>query len=328
MTDILSSVLPTNPTTDQVAEAAPLRAQVRGSVLKRYDIFEKELPTFYDAGLSYWQIRPLKNFLESEIAWWNANVELTTQQVTTRKTSYIEQLTSLNKNLGSNLKKALAALPPDKAQVILDKLKSDKADGFVGTSDQPTPTPTTSIDLSGSTASVDLSGIQQSIDLSGAAASADQPPAKETTWSDDISSASTSAFKAVGIILYICIALRFAAFAANDLLYKPLGYRVLAFIYSFIFAPLLLPYYLYREIVHWFWPNIDAPHFESIFPIKPYDPAEPLTIDKRIYGYADTPKIRSWIQMMQQQELASRIAAVSNTNFLNDLIASKQKTSS
>jgi hypothetical protein len=311
---VFSYITTTKPSDDELAKAAPLRAQVRQAVLKRYDIFQKESAVCTEAELSYWQIRALKTFLESEIAWWNANLELTVQQVNTRKTLYVEKLEGLNKDLQTNLKTALAALPPEKAHAILNKLTA--AEGFVDLSGSPVP----SVDLSGATASLDVSDLQQSI------APTETPlttgTQKPRTWEDDISSAAKYAFAYIGTILYICLALRFAAFAANDLLYKPLSYRILAFVYTFIFAPILLPYYTYREISHWIWPKTDGPHFESIFPIKPYDPSEPLTFDKRVYGYADTPGIRGWIQTMRNNESADRLAVLQKS-ILPTLVAQR-----
>lgn len=301
MSAVLSTILPTKPSADEVAEAAPLRAKVRSAVLERKDIFDKELPTYYDTGLSYWQIRPMKTFLETELAWWNANIELTTQQVNTRKTSYIEQLQPLNKDLTAALKTALAALPPEKSAKILATLKADnkEEEGF-----GDLPTKPKDIDLTGATKSIDLAAIEKSVippkDISGS-----PTPTQPTTLADDVSSALKLALKIVGIILYICIALRIAAFVANDLLYKLLPYRALAFIYAFIFAPFLAPYYLYREFAHRVWPGVEPTHFESLFPMTPYDPSEPITFDKRIYGYADTPEIRAWIHKMQAKELES-----------------------
>ena len=335
MSAILSSILPSKPTSEEVATAAPLRAKVRDSVLKRYDIFEKELPTYYDAGLTYWQIRPMKNFLESEIAWWNANIELTVQQVNTRKTTYVEQLQTLNKDLTNNLKTTLAALKPEKSQAILDKLSGNTTEAFTDAAVAKPPAELTktekpteakeatkaekaAIDLSGATASIDLSGIQKTVSASAEAAAKKEKPAKETTWGDDIASAFTIALQVVGIIFYICIALRIAGFVANDLLYKAVPYRALGFIYAFIFAPILLPYYLYREFAHWIWPTIQAPHFESLFPMNPYDPSEPIDFHKRIFGYADTPAMRSWIRTMQEQELGSRVEAASRVVHLSN----------
>ena len=148
-------------------------------------------------------------------------------------------------------------------------------------------------------------------------------PVKETTWADDIYSAFITALQIVGIILYICVAVRIAAFVANDLLYKPVPYRALGFIYAFIFAPILIPYYIYREFAHWIWPTMEAPHFESIFPVNPYDPSEPITFNKRVFGYADTPEIRSWIQKMQEQELGNHIRMASHKPLLTNLIGYK-----
>ena len=339
MSAVLSSVLQTKPSAEEVAQAAPLRKQARETVLQRKEMFDKDYSTYMDAGLTYWQLRPLKTFLESELAWWNANIELTQQQVNTRNTSYVEQLQPLNKELQNNLTKAILALPKDKAQKILDILKSNQnsgnPEGFADTptrspaltliaesaqkaqstqkaqTAQPTQTaqtptkttplnttPTTPIDVSGGTATIDLASIQNKLSKDVSGTTITTPT--ETSWGDDINTALGYVLKTVGIIIYLCLALRIAAFVANDLIYKPVPYRILGFIYAFLFAPILFPYYIYREFAHRVWPQVEAPHFESILPITPYDPSDIITIQHRIYGYADTPQIRQWIETMQK----------------------------
>ena len=129
----------------------------------------------------------------------------------------------------------------------------------------------------------------------------------------------------VGIIIYILLALRFASFAANANLYKPLPYRTLAFIYTFIFAPIVGPYYLWREIKAWIWPGIvEPPLYESFFPVIPYNPVEELTMNRRLYGYADTEKLQKWMKRQLDKELSDKQAAVSH-NILAELIADRDK---
>jgi hypothetical protein len=334
---LINAVLPTKPSTDEINKAAPLRAQVRSAVLKRYDLFQEESPIYTKAGLSYWNLRPLKTFLEAEVAWWNANIELTTLQVNTRKTAYVETLAALNKDLEKALKPKLASMDKEKSseiinslRVVIDKNSSEGFDNAPSALSSPS-----SIDLSGATSTINLANVQSEVKTSvqellraspavkeAAAAAA---ATKERTWSDDVYSAGKYALIYASSLLYIIIALRLASFAANDLLYKPILYRVIAFIYTFIYMPFLFPYYIYREIKHWFWPSVDAPHFESIFPAVPYEPGNVITLDQKIYGYGNTPRLLNWMDKMRQEQTANRIAAVQNTaRVLEALISAKE----
>ena len=313
---LIPAYLPPKPTEAQIAEAAPIRLQSRAAVMKRYDLFTKESQSYTDAGMTVYQIKPIKTFLETEVAWWNANVELTNLQVNTRITSYKEKLETLNKEFQINLDTAISLLPPEKAQVIVDKIaeiEAESKEGFADISGSSTPaTPATLLtDLSGASASVDISSLQEIIDKKNEAIATEEDKknlaAISRTVSDDISSAAKYVFRFVGTIVYICIAIRFAAFAANDLFYKPLAYRTLAFLYAFIFVVPLFPYYLYREIMHLIWPSIDAPYFRGIFPIFPYDPQSPLNIYNRFFGYADIPSTAEWVAFMVRNESATRL---------------------
>jgi hypothetical protein len=142
---------------------------------------------------------------------------------------------------------------------------------------------------------------------------------------DDIWDSFIISLQWIGIIIYILLALRFASFAANANLYKPLPYRFLAFIYTFIFAPIVAPYYLWREIKALIWPGIVAqPLYESFFPIIPYNPTEELTMNRRLYGYADTEGLRSWIQRQIAKDLEGKEKAISTDIFADVILEAKQ----
>jgi hypothetical protein len=105
--------------------------------------------------------------------------------------------------------------------------------------------------------------------------------------------------------IYVLIGIRCASFAANQYLYKPLPYRVLVFIYVFIFCPIFAPYYLWKVIESFIW-KTELPLYEGLFPINPYDPSEPLTFNRRIFGYADTPKLNQWMINQREKETKSK----------------------
>ena len=126
---------------------------------------------------------------------------------------------------------------------------------------------------------------------------------------DDITDSLIILAKSIVIIFYIVIGLRCASFAANELLYKPVPYRLLAFVYTFIFCPIFAPYYLWKVLKNYIW-GTPLPLFEGLLPINSYDPSDPLTLSRRLFGYADTPALQEWIRGKQDDESMARDQAV------------------
>ena len=289
MSALLDKFITPKATAEEIEAARPLRTTVRQTVLDQYNLLEKELPVYYDAGLTFWQMKPIKTFLESELAWWNANIELTTLQINTRKTSYVEKLADHQKTLQNNLITALKKIP-EKSQEIMNKLGN--VQGFENPSPSPSPIST--------------------VDLSAIAPALEKPPVVSTppsTLMDGMKDGLSYGLKFV----YLIFAVRFAAFAANDLLYKPIQYRLIAFIYSLIFYPIMFPYYVYREVVAIIWPEIGRPHMESIFPVKPYEMGEPITMAHKLYKYPNSPALNDWVKKMQTQENEARAKTLEGT---------------
>lgn len=300
---MLSAVLPPKPTPEEIAKAAPLREAARKEVVTLLTTLTSQEPEWKKAGFTdsdLREVKPIQSWLESEVAWWNANVELSPTQVKTRQTIFQEARPTKEKQLVDSLMTALSKKPVDQAQKILN--------------------------------ATNLPGKQelQKVINEKRKQGAEQEKKKEEeianrTWWDDVKEATSYALGSTLLIVWLVLAFRFAGFAANDLLYKPLAYRVLSFAYTFIFAPAFAPYYIYREIMNWFYPSDDyKPHFESIFPVVPYDPTEPLTFDKRIYGYADTPAIRAWIQKKKDEEKSSWLDKLKST-VMADLIEKREQ---
>ena len=355
---LIPAYLPPKPSAEAVADAAIIRKETRDVILKRYDIFMKELPTFNDAGMTIFQTNPMKNFLESEIAWWNANLELTRQQVTTRATSYIEKLQTLNKDLQVNLDTAVSLLDNAKGQAIVNAIAKVEGSepsavpstlgmgpapapassyglpsvtslfsspastqGFEdlgpATSPGPSPGPAT-VDLSGALTSIDVNLLQSAVtkkEEAEKARQATQVAKASTGWYDDIWNAYTDVSKIVVRIVYFVLAIRIAAFAANELFYKPLAYRILAFLYAFLFAPLLLPYYIYRELRYYFQMG-DPPLFLSIFPVVPYEPLRAGTsasVDKRLYGWQNDAFTQGWVEKSLKVQREGRLNVLQTT---------------
>ena len=132
---------------------------------------------------------------------------------------------------------------------------------------------------------------------------------RNRTTYDDITDTFSSLGSILFRLLYIIVGLRCASFAANEYLYKPVPYRILIFIYVFIFVPFFGPYYLWKGIEHRIW-NTPLPPYEGFFPIYAYEPSDPLTFNRRLTGYRNTSQLQEWITKKLADELAARDAAI------------------
>ena len=264
---------PAKPTPEQLKESVPLREAQRKISSDTYDRFLKKEGEFKvsTASIDFWN--RIVAYLKGELAWWNANVELTPESVKKRTQQEKEKLEQFDKEWDGILLLTKAAEQKEK------EAKQKK--------------------------------VQETLSRG---------------WLDDLGEALQIALKSAIIIFWILLGIRLGGLVANDLLYKPIAYRALAFMYSFIFAPILLPYWIYREIKHMFFgsADADAPHFESIFPVVPYDPAEPLSLEKRLYGYPDTPALKSWIAKKQHDEKDSWLSVLGG-NLLQSLIQEREE---
>jgi len=273
-----------------IAAGAPLRESARTEVLTEQTYSNKLVPVLTKAGVSSFTISSYTSFLTAEIAWWNTNVELSPRQVAARKTQFEEKLQTLHDTMNQATLTAISALSPEDATTIVKEY------------------PDTSF----------ISSLQDVLDKKDSDAKAEKAAETKATlnrsaW-DNISAGAATALQWAGIILYICLALRCAAFAANDILYQPLPYRILAFVYAFLLMPIVLPYYLWKEIRYILWPSsFERPVFNSIFPIYPYNPEDSLlqmTMGLRFFGYPDTMESRTWIDTKRKEEIAARLSVL------------------
>jgi hypothetical protein len=141
---------------------------------------------------------------------------------------------------------------------------------------------------------------------------------------DDFSDSMTIIGKVIFWLIYILVGIRCASFAVNEIMYKPLPYRVLVFFYTFLFTPIFGPYYLWIIIKRLIW-KTPSPMYEGLFPMNPYDPSEPLTLNNRLFGYANTPELRKWMDDQRQKETMTRDAAVVSKNIKQEIITERSK---
>ena len=143
---------------------------------------------------------------------------------------------------------------------------------------------------------------------------------RNATIYDDITDSLSTMAKVFFWLFYIIIGLRCASFATNAYLHKPVPYRILIFIYTFLFVPIFGPYYLWKGIESYIW-NTPLPPYEGFFPLYPYDKSEPLTLNRRLYGYIDSPELQARIEKQKNEEMAARDAAVVSKGLREQIIA-------
>lgn len=124
---------------------------------------------------------------------------------------------------------------------------------------------------------IDVSGV----DLSGAKIP-DVPQAQSTL--DSAIQALQIVAGFLGLIFYILVVYRLIGYAAFDNLHRLYPFRILICIYTAIFAPVFIPYYLFRSFRAKLGLGGNPPRFISVFPIEvappkkgetPYDPTAP-----------------------------------------------------
>lgn len=279
---------------EEVAKGAPVRGSFREQVLT-------DLKTVNDASMDYYtkvkagsSAKQYKKIMEEELAWINANPELTIRQVNSRQRTYKESIQLAIADLLRETQQGIASFPPDKQ---------------VGLAQQfPIPSYRSELEKQAGDSS-----LKQSSEQAAEEERKRLEIENRTIW-DIAQEAAVYALSWTFIVLGICLVLRIASFCANDSIYKPPAYRILNFVYGILFSPILLPYYLYREIWGWWTENDNLrPHFESLLPLVGYEPKENLTLGDRIYGFALTPDLCNWSKCKVSVETCKKQSALQSS---------------
>lgn len=288
-------------TDEEVSKGAPARDSFRKQVLADLESLNEPAMEYYNKIKADSASKDYKKLVQEELAWINANPELSLRQVNTRQKLYTE---SIEQSLVQLLKESqegiasfpIAEQPPLAQQFPIPKFRKDLEE------------------------QVNSQTLKTNAEENKEKKEKRKQIEDKTIWDITIE-ALQYALSISTIIILVAVVLRVASFAANDSIYKPVPYRVLNFIYGIVFSPLILPYYLYREIVGW-WKDDDnlIPHFESLLPLVSYPPKDSLTLGDRIYGFAKTPELCQWAKCKQSVELCKKKGALEST-VLNELQA-------
>jgi hypothetical protein len=281
--ELVNRIVPPKPTPEEVRKGKPKREAFRNKLLQT----QKVLITLKNGvstplGLNVDQ-KAFETLVDTNLAWVNVNIEVRAEDIDVKQTSFDESFDTLVQRYNGNAIKAFEANP---LQEIVNEYPF-----FEGKKELQQQ----------------LQRIQQKDKTNK---QEEREKLQNRTFWDDFLDAFKSVFKWGIVFFCIVYGLRSASFAANQNLWRPLPYRILIFIYTFIFFPIWIPYYLYREIKHLIWPCIDEPHFESVFPVTPYHPDEQMDINKRLFGYPNVPDLCAWLLKKKEEWKESQYKAI------------------
>jgi hypothetical protein len=266
----MSAILPKPLTDKEVKDGSVKRDTFRKQIVKDDDFMKTNLNTFKKIGSStFSSASKYQKFIQKDLAWINANPELSARQVESRQKVYVETSEELVKTIVKDSQNDLSKLDI-KDQIFLSENYpfTQFRKNLIQQVNERKPENKDDI-------------IKNEID--------EKP----------ISSAFKSAFKWAILIFFILIGLRIASFCANAFLHRPVGFRIVAFVYGFLFSPLLFPYYSVREIyARVTGDESSIPRSEGFLPLFPYKPEESSVLNS-LFGYADTPLLQSYIKCKQ-----------------------------
>jgi hypothetical protein len=270
--ELVNRIVPPKPTDEEIRAGKPKREAFRNKLLQA----QKTLGSLRDDVSNPLDVNQseLEKAVDSNLAWVNANIEVSPNQVDVKETTYNEMYAAAIQKYDANVARVFEKNPK---QEIVNAYPF--AEGKKELQRQ-------------------ILQLQQKGKIEK---QKKRQALEDRTYWDDFLDAFKSVFKWSLIVFIIFYGVRAASFAVNANLWRPLPYRILLFVYTFIFFPIWIPYYLYREIKHAIWPCIDEPHFESVFPITPYNPGDELDLNKRFFGYPNVPELCSWLEKKKDQ---------------------------
>lgn len=191
------------------------------------------------------EYKNLIDFIKQERAWWKSpnSSGLTVSVLETVFADYVDELGDRTKAYEDALKQNQML-----GEELLEKRKNAK--------------PSEKIDT-GADTSIDWNKISpETADEANKVAeekNVQSDPFKRTVW-DDVNDSWLIIGGMLGTLIWIILGLRFGSALANEYYYLKAPYKILIFIYTLIFTPVLIPYFIYKTLRTWFFPK-DYPPF-------------------------------------------------------------------
>jgi hypothetical protein len=239
------------------------------------------------------QTKAAKEIVENQLAWLNANINVTRSNIEAQKIPYTEKLQAAIEEIGKGSIQNISSLDKNAISTIVNS--------FPYSQYKPQLT---------KAANVQLEKQEKEKQIK------DDETRNRTSGDNIISGIKTGIFYGC-IAFFIIFSFRAAGFNANANLWRPLSFRILNFWYTFLFGIFWVPYYLVWDIKMIFDRLLKVnnptkrPVWHSLFPMTPFTPSpqefdpdtkEPLpskddfNFNKLLFGYPDTPDVKEWIQ--------------------------------
>jgi hypothetical protein len=176
------------------------------------------------------EYKELIDYIKAERAWWKSDYSKGLAKFTLQSV-----LADFNDELSDKTKKYEKALDANKIknQELVDKRKKE---GFVDWDNMDAEEAT----------------------IQNAVANENIDPFKRTVW-DDVNESWLIIGGYLGSLIWIILGLRFGSSIANEYFYLQTGYKILMFVYTFIFTPALIPYFIYKTLRTFFFPATYPP---------------------------------------------------------------------
>jgi hypothetical protein len=265
------------PTDAEIAEGKPKREAFR----KEVQIIQTELNESKDA-FSKLKLNDtqIQNVVKKSETWIQANVEVTPRDVDKEKTIFKEGIEREVTALRLSLPADVAMLSDEDRKTVAAQIKYPALKNYVEEAIQQ---------YNSVKESQERERIQKEMNR---------------TAGDDVSDIGGMIGKILGPIFFLIIALRLGSYAANASLHLPTPYRVLNFIYTALFSPILLFYYLFFILRNYFFPETYAPlRIEAMLPfyiIKKEENENKNNLVESLFGYTPSNEILSEIARKQE----------------------------
>ena len=214
------------------------------------------------------EYKMLIDYIKKERAWWKSTYSsgLTVSTLETVFSDYIDELGDLTKRYEDALKENNL-----KGEDLIERRKNAK----------PTETTTSSSDEMDT--KIDWSKItpEKGDEVVNATKEANEAkvndPFKRTVW-DDVNDSWVIIGGFIGSLLWFIMGLRFGSSITNEYYYLKVPYKILIFIYTLVFTPALVPYFIYKTIRTWLYPLIYPPFTYRCF-LPLYESQDPTLSD-------------------------------------------------
>jgi len=277
----------------ELEESLQYRTEKRSLVIEeiqRFPSYEKYLTA---TKVPVGKVKEYEGFITNELAWWddkhNYNKDKKTYRI--RISQFIDAVETRKKALQVVSTEQLSAMDPKEAQEIMNEYKDFKSN--------VTP------EFFENEPYADTNATPYTI-------------AQQVFW--DI-------LPWIKFTFFFLVAFRLSSITANELLYKHILYRILAFIYIFYFVlysstysiPIIL-YYIYKEYSRFlFHGSMDYPIYYSAFPMQRVISMENPPVYNKWYQYPHSAD--EWIKRKQEDVNDSMLLAVQGTQkILNSLM--------